>query len=191
MTGTWLLVFWGSADWPRVVAGAIDAVAPVHDQAHHVLAAEHDGTRWSLLLVHWTVAERARLMERLAGHWEDVFVNRMDDLGDLGSPSGLVEPVPRPEWSPLPGGTNVDGKVLYRRNGVVLAVLRFGPNAGFPAHAADHAADVFCIEGRGVVSIGGESAAIQAGEWSHWPAGVEHRLWTDEHPMTTLMFERY
>jgi hypothetical protein len=43
----------------------------------------------------------------------------------------IVEPFPRPEWSPLPfeGCVGVEGKVLVRSDDFFLAMLHFEPGA--------------------------------------------------------------
>jgi hypothetical protein len=79
---SWLLVFWGDADWPTLVADAITDVAARDPEAHHILSREVDGPRWSLLLVHWSEAERDDLLRGLGDRWEHVFVNEVRDLAD-------------------------------------------------------------------------------------------------------------
>src|SRR5262249_40214314 len=100
-------------------------------------------------------------------------------------------PVPRPQWSPLPheGCTGVVGKVLLRAEEVFIAMLRFGPHGTIHEHAAGWEIDVICLEGSGFVSVDGEAAPLHAGEQIRWPAGAQHRLWTDGEGMTTLMVE--
>ena len=101
------------------------------------------------------------------------------------------EPVPRPDWSPLPwpGCMNVDGRVLLVRDGLVLAMLRFAPEATIHEHAAGHEIDVICLEGEGFVSIEDRVNSFAAGQWLTWPAGRVHRLWTADRGMITLMVE--
>lgn len=80
---TWLLVFYGVADWPALVRDVLSEVATVDPNAHHILSREVEGVRWSLLLVHWSEAERDRVIRRLGEHWEHGFVNEVRDLADL------------------------------------------------------------------------------------------------------------
>lgn len=103
----------------------------------------------------------------------------------------LVHPVPRPTWAPLPtaGCRNVAGKVLLVLDHLSLALLRFEPDATIHEHAADIAIDVICLEGEGMVSVGNETATLQAGQRVHWPVGSLHCLWTTGHSMLTLMVE--
>jgi quercetin dioxygenase-like cupin family protein len=100
-----------------------------------------------------------------------------------------VSPVKRANWSPLPveGCRNVEGKVLLDEPRIGIAMLRFGRDATIHEHAGDTDCYVVCLEGRGRVSLGEEEAELQAGERTFWPAGVTHRLWTDDSEMTTLM----
>lgn len=70
-----------------------------------------------------------------------------------------------------------------------LAMLRFDPDGTIDEHPADIAIDVICLEGEGMVSVGDESAPLKAGQRVLWPVGVNHRLWTTEHTMLTLMVE--
>jgi quercetin dioxygenase-like cupin family protein len=100
--------------------------------------------------------------------------------------------VPRPAWSPVPrpGCLNVDGRVLLSRDGLLLAMLRFAPQATIDEHAASHEIDVVCLEGEGFVSIEDRVNSFAAGQWITWPAGRVHRLWTADRGMITLMVER-
>jgi mannose-6-phosphate isomerase-like protein (cupin superfamily) len=66
-------------------------------------------------------------------------------------------------------------------------MLRFGSHASFPEHAGLTDNWVVCIEGSGFTRVGGEEAAIHAGQKVFWPKGVQHRLWTTDTGMTTLM----
>jgi quercetin dioxygenase-like cupin family protein len=99
----------------------------------------------------------------------------------------------RPEWSPLPreGVVGVDGKVLGRAGSVFLALLRFGADSTIDEHSAPFEIDVFCLEGSGFDSIDGERRAVTAGDRLHWPAGKQHRLWTTDATMLTLMVEHH
>ena len=104
-----------------------------------------------------------------------------------------VAPVPRPEWSPLPGEghVGVEGRVLVREaDGSFIAVLRFAPDATISEHPGANDALVVCLEGEGLTSVGGETAALREGERAFWPAGITHRLWTEGTTMKTLMVER-
>jgi quercetin dioxygenase-like cupin family protein len=85
---------------------------------------------------------------------------------------------------------NVDGRVLLVREGLLVAMLRFGPEATIDEHAADHDIDVICLEGEGFVGIEDRVNTFAAGQWLTWPAGPVHRLWTADHGMVTLMIER-
>ena len=104
-----------------------------------------------------------------------------------------VAPVPRPEWSPLPGngGVGVEGKVLVREADFFVAILRFSPHATIHEHPGANDTLVVCVEGEGFTSVGGETAPLQTNERAFWPANVPHRLWTAESTMTTLMVERW
>ncbi len=100
--------------------------------------------------------------------------------------------MPRSEWSPVSraGCVNVDGKVLMVREGLVLAMLRFQPEATIDEHRAPHEVDVICLEGEGFISVEDRINSFAAGQWMTWPAGRLHRLWTAERGMITLMVER-
>jgi quercetin dioxygenase-like cupin family protein len=100
-----------------------------------------------------------------------------------------IKAVPRPEWSPLPreGCRNVDGKVLLLDGDFFISILRFGRDGTIDEHAGETDAHVICLEGRGWTSVGNEKAELRAGESVFWPAQVEHRLWTEDSEMVTLM----
>jgi hypothetical protein len=48
---------------------------------------------------------------------------------------------------------------------------------------------VICLEGHGMTSVGGIAAELHASEQVRWPAGLAHRLWTEDSGMLTLMVE--
>ena len=104
----------------------------------------------------------------------------------------MIEQVPRPDWEPIPrpGVIGVTGRVLLKRAGIAVANLRFSPDASIDEHSAPFEIDVICISGEGFVSIGKEVARFRAGERVVWPAGVNHRLWTQGTEMETVMVER-
>ena len=100
--------------------------------------------------------------------------------------------VPRFAWSPLPheGCEGVEGRVLVHGSGLAVAQLRFAPGGTLHRHAAPHRIEVVCLEGSGRVEVGEDVWGLEAGRSVEWPAGVTHRLWTEETTMTTLMIER-
>ena len=104
----------------------------------------------------------------------------------------IIEHMPRPHWSPVPrqGTVGVTGRVMLKRAGIVIANLKFSPHATIDEHSAPIDIDVICIAGEGFVSVGDESSVFRAGDRVVWPAGVNHRLWTDGTEMETLMVER-
>jgi quercetin dioxygenase-like cupin family protein len=103
-----------------------------------------------------------------------------------------VAPVPRPQWSPLPyeGCVGVEGKVLVREADFFVAMLRFAAHATIHEHPGENDTLVVCIDGEGFTSVGGETAALHESERAFWPAGIPHRLWTEDTTLTTLMVER-
>ena len=104
----------------------------------------------------------------------------------------IVEQMPRSHWTPVPreGVTGVMGRVLLKRAGIVIANLRFGLNATIDEHSAPFEIDVICVAGEGFVSVGNDSSRFRAGDRVVWPAGANHRLWTEGMEMETLMVER-
>jgi quercetin dioxygenase-like cupin family protein len=104
----------------------------------------------------------------------------------------MIEHMPRPNWQPLnrEGTVGVTGRVLLNRAAIVIANLRFAANATIDEHSAPFEVDVICLDGEGFVSVGDKSSAFRAGERVVWPAGVDHRLWTQGSAMETLMVER-
>ena len=103
-----------------------------------------------------------------------------------------IEQMPRAHWEPLPrhGTVGVTGRVLLKRAGIAVANLRFSINATIDEHSAPYDIDVICIAGEGFVSVGNESSRFRAGDRIVWPAGVNHRLWTQDAEMETVMVER-
>jgi quercetin dioxygenase-like cupin family protein len=103
-----------------------------------------------------------------------------------------IASVPRPDWSSLPaeGCIGVEGRVLVRETDFFIAVLRFRPHATIHEHAGANDTLVVCLEGGGITSVGGATTPLTEAERVIWPAGIPHRLWTEETTMTTLMVER-
>ena len=64
-----------------------------------------------------------------------------------------IRPFPRPEWSPLPGATGVEGKVLVRDGGFFVAMLRFSQQATVHEHPGETDTIVICIDGAGFTSV--------------------------------------
>jgi quercetin dioxygenase-like cupin family protein len=102
-----------------------------------------------------------------------------------------VQPVPRPDWAPrlVEGCRGVEFKVLLERADLLVAMLRFGPDATIDEHAAPVDVDVICLEGHGMTSVDGMRAPLTAGEQVRWPAHAPHCLWTEDGAMVTLMIE--
>ena len=103
-----------------------------------------------------------------------------------------VEAFDRPEWSPLPyeGCINVMGKVLLDGPDLLLSMLRFDRHATIDEHRGGNDTVVACLEGTGFTSVGVERPPCSRRNAVIWPAGVPHRLWTEDANMTTLMVER-
>jgi quercetin dioxygenase-like cupin family protein len=104
----------------------------------------------------------------------------------------MIEHMPRAQWEPLArrGTFGVTGRVILKRAGIVIANLRFSANATIDEHSAPFEIDVICVAGEGFVSVGNESSHFRAGDRVVWPAGVNHRLWTQGTEMETVMVER-
>ena len=103
-----------------------------------------------------------------------------------------IRPFPRPDWSPLPfdGCVGVVGKVLVREDDFFVAMLRFDPGGTIHEHPGENDTIVVCIDGKGFTSVAGEEEPLRAGQQARWPKGVQHRLWTVDSTMTTLMIEQ-
>lgn len=107
--------------------------------------------------------------------------------------SAQVVPFNRPVWTPLPyeGCIHVMAKGLFKDGDKLsMAMLKFEENGTIHEHPADFVIEVCCLEGEGFTSVGGEVSPIKAGERIQWPAGIPHRLWTENTTMITLMVER-
>ena len=100
--------------------------------------------------------------------------------------------IPVPTWTPVdrPGVRGVEALVLHRDASLLVVILRFGASATIDEHSAPWDIDVVCLEGRGWVSIGSDSAELSAGKGVHFPQGSLHRLWTNSQEMRTLVLER-
>jgi quercetin dioxygenase-like cupin family protein len=103
-----------------------------------------------------------------------------------------IRPFPRLGWDPLPGDgvIGVIGRVLIREDDFFVAQLRFSEHATIHEHPGERDTIVACIEGAGYASVGDETSTLREGQQVRWPAGVPHRLWTEDSTMSTLMVER-
>ena len=90
----------------------------------------------------------------------------------------------------MAGCRNVKGRVIFRDETLLLAVLRFGEDGTIHEHAGESDTIVACLEGSGYTSVGNEAVPISTGERVVWPRGITHSLWTERSTMTTLMVER-
>jgi mannose-6-phosphate isomerase-like protein (cupin superfamily) len=91
----------------------------------------------------------------------------------------------------MEGCVNVEGRVIFHDDALLLVTLRFGEHGTIHEHPGPNDTIVACLEGSGFTSVGGESEPIEAGQRVFWPKGVVHRLWTEGSTMITLMTERY
>ena len=72
---------------------------------------------------------------------------------------------PKPNWAPLPGPgcANVEFRVLLGSDGIMLANLRFSPDATIDEHDAPYDVDVVCLTGSGFTPIGSVTFPIKGG----------------------------
>jgi quercetin dioxygenase-like cupin family protein len=105
----------------------------------------------------------------------------------------FVQSFLKPEWGPVPrpGVVGVESRLLLKRQGLAIANLRFGPCSSIDEHSAAFEIDVFCLAGEGFVSVAGKTQPFHCGEFVTWPAQVNHRLWTEDTSMETLMVEHH
>ena len=103
-----------------------------------------------------------------------------------------IERSPNPDWNPLPrpNTVGVEVRVHLVSDTTFVAQLRFSPHATIDEHPGERSADIVCLAGEGFVSLGNETSAFRAGDQIFWPAGIPHRLWTQDASMETLMVER-
>lgn len=102
-------------------------------------------------------------------------------------------PVKQGTWMtfPRPGFDHVSVKMLLGLEGELrVSMLKIGPGGGIPSHQDKAEIEVICIEGNGFASVGDESVPLSSGERVTWPANVDHRLWTTDNEMVTLMIEK-
>ncbi|MCZ6658451.1 MAG: hypothetical protein O7C67_14245 [Gammaproteobacteria bacterium] len=105
----------------------------------------------------------------------------------------MIESIKRSGWDPIPrdGVVGVTGNVLLIREGLLIAHLKFEEHATIDEHSAPYEIDVICLAGRGHMSIGNQRFEFKQDERAVWPRGIDHRLWTEDTTMETLMVERY
>lgn len=102
-----------------------------------------------------------------------------------------VEDFAKRDWRPLaaPGAKDVEVRVLWNEDRLLLAQLRFAEHANIHEHAGPNDAYVSCLAGGGFTKVGDKVEPIEEGQRVFWPKGVVHGLWTDGSLMSTLMCE--
>jgi quercetin dioxygenase-like cupin family protein len=103
-----------------------------------------------------------------------------------------IRSFPRPDWEPVrfEGWVGVEGREVVHDDDLLVAMVRFSPDATIHGHEGLNDAIVACLEGEGFTSVGDETAPMRSGEQVRWPKGVHHRLWTEGSTMVTPMIER-
>jgi hypothetical protein len=109
-------------------------------------------------------ADSEAVAEGLTGAGVEAGAVGLADRLEVGAMALMVRSAPRPDRAPLPreGCRDVQMKVLLERDHLLVAMLRLGPGGTIDG-------DVIRLEGRGMTSVGGERASIQAGERVPWP----------------------
>ncbi len=84
---------------------------------------------------------------------------------------------------------NVGGGAFFSDGRVNAAELAFEPGGEIWEHSALYPILFVVIAGEGFVRVGGEQAAVRAGDAVLWPPNVLHKAWTTDRGMTALAFE--
>lgn len=103
------------------------------------------------------------------------------------------KPVKQVTWMPLPKGgyENVEVKMLMGLEGELrVSMMKIKPNGGMPTHQDKAEIEVICLEGSGFVSVGEDKIPFKMGDRVTWPPNTDHRLWTSDDEMITLMIEK-
>lgn len=80
MTDAWLLVWGGKNNWPLYISQLIKNTPTASEKAHHILSHEVEGSRWSLLLVHFSQNECNAIVADLRKIWDYGFVNAVTSV---------------------------------------------------------------------------------------------------------------
>ncbi|NDL66995.1 cupin domain-containing protein [Anaerotalea alkaliphila] len=74
----------------------------------------------------------------------------------------------------------IDARTLARKKGVGMTALAFGKGEGLPPHAAPGDAFVYIHRGTALVTIGGKTVEVKAGQVVAMPANVTHEVMAKE-----------
>ena len=86
----------------------------------------------------------------------------------------------------------VNGMPLVLDTNSFIVAMYFEAHASIDEHSNDHNCVFLCIGGKGKIRIGGpagETREIQAGDAVHWPANVDHTVWTEGEELQALVVE--
>jgi quercetin dioxygenase-like cupin family protein len=94
-----------------------------------------------------------------------------------------------------------DSEVLARRfNGLpillnrpmIVVAMYLEPHGSMDEHSADQPILFLVTKGSGFVRIGGpdgETRAVSAGDAVLWPAGLDHKIWTEDEPLEAIVID--
>lgn len=83
----------------------------------------------------------------------------------------------------------IEVRLMMQNAHLLIAELRFQPQASFDAHSAPWDCHVLCLAGSGFVLVGEETFPIAQGQSVFWPQKVLHQMWTTDNAMHTQMIE--
>ncbi|MDQ2783677.1 MAG: cupin domain-containing protein [Chloroflexota bacterium] len=87
---------------------------------------------------------------------------------------------------PPPNCTRMQTAIILREKEITVVELHFEPGGEMWEHDADEPILFIVISGAGYVRVGGEEAAVSAGQAILWPTGVMHKAWATDEPMTAF-----
>ena len=105
--------------------------------------------------------------------------------GDVASAPESVEE--REKWA-----QHLHGLPILLNRALSVAALYFEPRASMDEHSAEVPVLFLVISGSGYVRIGGpdgETRAVTAGDAVLWPAGLDHKVWTEDEELHAIVID--
>lgn len=81
--------------------------------------------------------------------------------------------------------------ILLNRPMIVVAMY-LEPHGSMDEHSADQPILFLVTKGSGFVRIGGpngETRQVSAGDAVLWPAGLDHKIWTEDEPLEAIVID--
>lgn len=88
--------------------------------------------------------------------------------------------------------SHIKGLPISLNRLLIVAALYFERHGSMDEHSSDVPCVFLVISGKGFMRVGGpegETRAVTAGDAVLWPAGLDHKIWTEDAEMSGIVVE--